>query len=55
MGITAMAVAALSDSAYALVSGRAGRALSAKRVRLLSRLSGAFLIGGGAWLALSRR
>ena len=55
MGITAMAVAALSDSAYALVSGRAGRALSAKRVRLLSRLSGGFLIGGGAWLALSRR
>lgn len=55
MGVTAMAVAALSDSAYALVSGRAGRALSAKRVRLLSRLSGAFLIGGGAWLALSRR
>jgi threonine/homoserine/homoserine lactone efflux protein len=55
MGITAMAVAALSDSAYALVSGRAGRALSAKRVRLLSRFSGAFLIGGGAWLALSRR
>jgi len=55
MGVTAMIVAALSDSAYALVSGRAGRVLSAKRVRLLSHLSGAFLIGGGAWLALSRR
>jgi threonine/homoserine/homoserine lactone efflux protein len=55
MGLTAMTVAALSDSAYALVSGRAGRALSAKRVCLLSRLSGGFLIGGGAWLALSRR
>ncbi|MBN9486459.1 MAG: LysE family translocator [Alphaproteobacteria bacterium] len=55
MGATAMLVAAVSDSFYAIASGRAGRALSAKRVRLLSRLSGGFLIGGGAWLALSRR
>ena len=55
MGVTAMLVAALSDSFYAIASGRAGRALSAKRVRLLSRISGGFLIGGGAWLALSRR
>jgi threonine/homoserine/homoserine lactone efflux protein len=55
MGATAMAVAAVSDSLYALASGRAGRALSAQRVRLLSRLSGGFLIGGGVWLAVSRR
>jgi threonine/homoserine/homoserine lactone efflux protein len=55
MGATAMAVAAVSDSLYALASGRAGRALSAKRVRLLSSLSGGFLIGGGVWLAVSRR
>jgi homoserine/homoserine lactone efflux protein len=55
MGVTAMIVAAMSDSFYAIASGRAGRALSAKRMRLLSRLSGGFLIGGGAWLALSRR
>jgi threonine/homoserine/homoserine lactone efflux protein len=55
MGVTAMLVAAVSDSFYAIASGRAGRALSAKRVRLLSRISGGFLIGGGAWLALSRR
>ena len=55
MGLTAMLVAAISDSAYALASGRAGRALSAKRVRLLSRVSGGFLIGGGLWLAFSRR
>jgi threonine/homoserine/homoserine lactone efflux protein len=45
----------VSDSVYALASGRAGRALSARRVRLLSRASGGFLIGGGVWLALSRR
>jgi threonine/homoserine/homoserine lactone efflux protein len=55
MGLTAMLFAAVSDSAYAIASGRAGRALSAKRVRILSRLSGGFLIGGGLWLALSRR
>jgi homoserine/homoserine lactone efflux protein len=55
MGLTAMLFAAVSDSAYALASGRAGRALSAKRVRLLSRVSGGFLIGGGLWLAFSRR
>jgi homoserine/homoserine lactone efflux protein len=55
MGLTAMLFAVLSDSAYAIASGRAGRALSAKRVRLLSRLSGGFLIGGGLWLAFARR
>jgi len=55
MGLTAMLVAAVSDSLYAVGAGRAGRALSAKRVRLLSRASGGFLIGGGLWLAFSRR
>jgi threonine/homoserine/homoserine lactone efflux protein len=55
MGATAMLVAAVSDSVYALAAGRAGRALSAKRVRVLSRVSGGFLMGGGLWLAFSRR
>lgn len=55
MGLTAMLFAALSDSAYALASGRAGRVLSAKRVRWVTRASGGMLIGGGVWLALSRR
>jgi threonine/homoserine/homoserine lactone efflux protein len=55
MGLTAMMFAAVSDSAYAVAAGRAGRALSAGRVRLLSRISGGFLIGGGLWLAFSRR
>jgi homoserine/homoserine lactone efflux protein len=54
MGLTAMLFAAVSDSTYALAAGRAGRALSAKRVWLMSRLSGGFLIGGGLWLAFSR-
>lgn len=54
MGVTAMLFAAFSDSAYALLSGRAGRLLSQNRVRLLSKVSGGFLIGGGLWLASSR-
>jgi threonine/homoserine/homoserine lactone efflux protein len=54
MGLTALAFAAVSDSAYALLSGRAGSLLAQHRVRLISRLSGTFLIGGGLWLALSR-
>ena len=54
LGLTAMAVALVSDGAYAVLTGRAGAFLSKKRIRLVSRLSGAFLIGGGIWLALTR-
>jgi threonine/homoserine/homoserine lactone efflux protein len=54
LGVTAMAVALLSDGAYAVLTGRASAMLSRKRVRLVSRLSGGFLIGGGIWLALTR-
>ena len=54
MGVTAMIFAALSDSTYAVIAGKAGRILSVHRVRLLSRVSGCFLVGGGLWLALSR-
>jgi homoserine/homoserine lactone efflux protein len=54
LGATAMAVAALSDGAYALLTGRASALLARGRVRLLSRLSGLCLIGGGLWLAVAR-
>jgi threonine/homoserine/homoserine lactone efflux protein len=54
MGATAMGVAAISDSAYALLAARARAALSGRRARLISRASGGALIGGGLWLALSR-
>jgi threonine/homoserine/homoserine lactone efflux protein len=54
LSLTAMAVALISDGAYALITGRAGAFLSRKRIRLVSRLSGGFLIGGGIWLALTR-
>lgn len=54
LGVTAMAVALVSDGAYAVLVGRAGSALSKHRVRLLNRVGGGFLIGGGLWLALTR-
>jgi homoserine/homoserine lactone efflux protein len=54
MGATTMLFAALSDGAYAVLSGRAGRFLSQRRVRLMSKVSGGFLIGGGLWLASTR-
>ncbi len=54
MGTTALVFAALSDGAYALLSGKAGHLLSRNRVRLLSKLSGGFLVGGGLWLASTR-
>ena len=54
LGLTAMATGAISDGAYAILAGGAGRLLSRQRVRLISRIGGLCLIGGGAWLALAR-
>ena len=54
LGVTAMATAAITDGAYAILLGRAGAVLSRKRVQLVSRIGGVCLIGGGAWLALAR-
>lgn len=54
MGITAMVIAFIFDSAYAVLTGRAAALLSHRRVRFISRASGLCLIGGGAWLALTR-
>ncbi len=54
LGVTAMVTAAISDGAYAFLAGSARTMLSRHRVRLVSRLGGLCLIGGGAWLALTR-
>jgi homoserine/homoserine lactone efflux protein len=54
LGFTAMIVAIFSDGAYAVLTGRAGAFLTKTKVRLVSRLSGCFLVGGGIWLALTR-
>lgn len=55
LGVTFMAVATVLDGAYAVAAGRTGALLSRRNVRLLERVSGTALIGGGLWLALSRR
>jgi threonine/homoserine/homoserine lactone efflux protein len=54
MGATAVVVASISDSLYAMLVGGAGRRISRRSIRWLSRVSGGFLIGGGLWLALTR-
>jgi threonine/homoserine/homoserine lactone efflux protein len=54
LGITFMLIAAVTDGLYALLAGRARSFFSARRTRLLSRVSGGFMIGGGIWLALTR-
>ena len=49
-----MATAALSDGGYALLAGGTRSLMSQRRVRLVSRIGGLCLVGGGAWLALVR-
>jgi homoserine/homoserine lactone efflux protein len=54
MGVTAVVVASISDALYAIIVGGAGRRVSERATRWLSRITGSVLIGGGLWLALSR-
>ena len=55
LGALFMLVAGISDSLYAVLGGRARGLLSATRVKLVSRVSGAMLMAGGVWLALVRK
>ncbi len=55
MGLTFMAIAAVGDTAYALMAGKAGAFLSRTRIRALEIVSGCFLLGGGVWMALRGR
>src|SRR5476651_1452909 len=54
LGVTFMVIAGIPDGLYALLAGRARVFFPGPRTRLLSRLSGGFMIGGGVWLALTR-
>jgi homoserine/homoserine lactone efflux protein len=54
MGVTAIVVAAVSDGMYAILIGGAGRRISQRQVKWISRASGGVLIGGGLWLALTK-
>jgi homoserine/homoserine lactone efflux protein len=55
LGLIVMVIATATDSIYAVLAGRAREALTAARVRLLSRVSGTILMVGGIWLALLRK
>jgi threonine/homoserine/homoserine lactone efflux protein len=54
LGVTFMVTGAVTDSIFAVLAGRARRFFSAQRTRLVSRISGGFMVGGGIWLALTR-
>jgi len=53
--ITFMMLAVLVDGGYAVLAGQAGGWIAGRRRVMMSRISGAILIGGGVWLALLRR
>jgi threonine/homoserine/homoserine lactone efflux protein len=55
LGLIVMAVATASDCVYAVAAGQARHLLTAARVRLVNRVSGAILMAGGVWLALQKR
>jgi threonine/homoserine/homoserine lactone efflux protein len=55
LGVTFMAIATVSDAAYAVAAGGAGRWLTRSRVRAIEKISGTMLVGAGIWLALTRR
>jgi threonine/homoserine/homoserine lactone efflux protein len=55
LGLTMIVLSSILDGTYALVTGKIGTLLTRPRLRLLERLSGSVLIGGGLWLALNRR
>ncbi|MEO8758015.1 MAG: LysE family translocator [Devosia sp.] len=55
LGLFFMLIAGASDSLYAVLGRRARGLLSAARVKILSRVSGAILMVGGIWLALVRK
>jgi homoserine/homoserine lactone efflux protein len=54
MGVTAIIVAAISDGLYAILVGGAGRRITERQVKWISRVTGGVLIGGGVWLALTK-
>jgi len=55
LGAIFMTLASVTDSMYAVLAGRMRHLLSAARVKVVSRISGAVLIVGGVWLSLLKR
>ena len=55
LGGTFVAIASITDSAYAVLAGRAGEWLSRSRIRAIEIVSGTCLAAGGIWMALRGR
>ena len=55
LGATFVFIAFLTDSAYAILAGKAGSWLSRSRVRAIEVVSGVLLTAGGVWMALRGR
>ena len=55
LGVTFAVIAAVGDTCYALLAGRAGSWLSRSRIRAIEIVSGLCLSLGGVWLALKSR
>lgn len=55
LGFTFMAIAAVGDTLYALMAGKAGQWLSRSRIRAIEIVSGICLTAGGVWMALRGR
>lgn len=55
LGLIFMLIATLTDGAYAVLAGSARHALTAARVKIVSRVAGVILVFGGVWLALQKR
>lgn len=55
LGFTFMVIAAVGDTLYALMAGKAGLWLSRSRIRAIEIVSGVCLTAGGVWMALRGR
>jgi len=55
LGLIFFTVAAFTDTLYALLAGSLGQAITAVRVKILTRISGLLLMLGGIWLATQQR
>jgi threonine/homoserine/homoserine lactone efflux protein len=54
MGVTFLVIAGMGDASYALLAGRARTLMTGRRTQLMTRCGGAFIVGGGLWLAFAR-
>ena len=55
LGGTFLVIATICDGAYAVLAGKAGGLLTKPRVRKVEIASGLCLIGGGIWIAVTKR